>query len=267
MGNCKTVCREIEESEVGSHLSEMAEGHLRSCRNCHEFNDSRVKLRKMVAGLGAVKAPADFDFRLRARLVNEEGNRPAIFLSRKQAFGFPSVVLATLALLVCAGLAARVLWPSNNNSTVVQSEPAKIDQPAPPFTQNRPAEREQVAKGPDRIPNQTMIRNEPTDARQRRLAVQGAGRTTAVITKSKDRVATKDFSSGQAPIVKRNYSIVGNETAAIFPIEAAEPMKISLDYATGISRTISLPPLSFGSQQVVSPGVSQMVKTSAKGVW
>lgn len=265
MGNCKTVCREIEESEAGSHLSEMAEDHLRSCLNCHEFHDSRLKLRQMVAGLVAVKAPADFDFRLRARLANGEGKQPAAFLIGRQSFGFPSVVLATLALLVAAGLAARVLWPSTNSSSIVRSETPSVNQPAPPFKQN--PETQAVVKVPDQIFDQPIARNKPIVARPRSLAVTGTGRTAVAMTGSKDRVATKDFSSGQAPVVKRNDSIVGNETAAIFLIEASEPMKISLDYATGISRTISLPPLSFGSQQVVSPGVSQMVKTSAKGVW
>lgn len=266
MGNCKTVCREIEESEAGSHLSEVAEGHLRSCLNCHEFNDSRLKLRQMVAGLVAVKAPADFDFRLRARLANE-GKQPAPFLIRKQAFGFPSLVLATLALLVGAGLAARVLWPSAGTSSIVRSETPSVNQPVPPFKEKPPAEKQAVVKVADRIPDQTSARNKPTVAKPGSFAVKGTGRTAVAMTRGKDPVATKDFSSGQAPVVKRNDSIVGNETAGIFPIEASEPMKISLDYATGISRTISLPPLSFGSQQVVSPGVSQMVKTSVKGVW
>jgi hypothetical protein len=221
----------------------------------------------MVAGLVAVKVPADFDFRLRARLANGEGKQPAAFLIGRQAFGFPSVLLATLALLVGGGLALRVLWPSTDSSSIVGSETPSLNQPVPQFKQNPPAETQAVVKVPDQIFDQTIARNKPTVARPRSLAVRSTGRTALAMTRSKDRVATKDFSSGQAPVVKRNDSIVGNETAAIFLIEASEPMKISLDYSTGISRTISLPPLSFGSQQVVSPGVSQMVKTSAKGVW
>ncbi len=64
----------------------------------------------------------------------------------------------------------------------------------------------------------------------------------------------------------RNDFVARSESAAVFPLEAAEPLRVSVDYATGGSRTISLPAVSFGSQQVVAQGAS-MMKTSARTVW
>jgi hypothetical protein len=65
--------------------------------------------------------------------------------------------------------------------------------------------------------------------------------------------------------IRRDQFFAKSQTSP-FSLEAAEPMRVSVDYATGGSRTISLPAVSFGSQQVVASGAS-MVKTSARTVW
>ena len=69
--NCVASCREIEEANVGQQLTEGATEHVRNCAKCRDFYESRLKLRQMVASLGTVEAPADFGFRVRARIATE----------------------------------------------------------------------------------------------------------------------------------------------------------------------------------------------------
>jgi hypothetical protein len=262
IANCKTVYREIEESEVDHQLSEMAAQHVLSCTMCQEFYESRIRLRNMLAALGTVEAPSDFDFRVRARLANEKGKSHAAFSIRRREFGFPSLILATLTLLVGGIFAARSLWSPIISSPIAQSEPSGKE-PVGSVGQNAAMGNEEVGQSS----NQTNPAGPSSEAKPQTLTTKRAGRTSVASLRNSGPVASKDFSSAQAPIVKRQELLKRTETAAIFPIEASEPLRVSLDYATGISRTISLPALSFGSQQVVNRGVSPMVKASAKGVW
>ncbi|MGH9880925.1 MAG: hypothetical protein ACRD6N_05770, partial [Pyrinomonadaceae bacterium] len=81
-----------------------------------------------------------------------------------------------------------------------------------------------------------------------------------------DRTTSKDFSSLPAPVVKRADSIAN--AASVFPIDASyDSMKLSLDDSSGVSRTISLPRVSFGSQRVLAGEPGSKVKTSTKGIW
>src|SRR4029078_3722879 len=68
--NCKVIRRELDELMLGEGWSAAAREPLRECAECREFHVQQTKLRQIVGSLGTVEAPADFDFRLRARLAN-----------------------------------------------------------------------------------------------------------------------------------------------------------------------------------------------------
>ena len=67
--NCKSVYLQVEEAEPGWKPGEAVVEHLSRCGQCQTFYEERAKLRQLVGSLGTVKAPPDFDFRLRARLL------------------------------------------------------------------------------------------------------------------------------------------------------------------------------------------------------
>ena len=69
--NCAASRREVEESDIAQQLSAAANAHLRDCAKCRDFYESRQKLREMVRNLETVEAPADFNFRVRARIAGE----------------------------------------------------------------------------------------------------------------------------------------------------------------------------------------------------
>src|SRR5688572_25408851 len=112
--NCRNVRREIEEVAAGDLLSSSATDHLKNCPQCETFREERLKLREMLSTLGAVEAPGDFEFRLRARLANEKRGQP--FVMRNLSFGFRSATVATILLLIGSALLFVSLRTQPNSS-------------------------------------------------------------------------------------------------------------------------------------------------------
>src|SRR5262245_5192619 len=103
---CEAIRRELDELNLDETCSTAAIEHLRDCGACREFHEKQTKLRQIVGSLGTVAAPADFDFRLRARLANESSSASGFnfvawpVLRRGVAAAAMVIVFATGALLV-----------------------------------------------------------------------------------------------------------------------------------------------------------------------
>src|SRR5256714_4810084 len=103
MTDCKAYRSEIEESANG--LSDAARAHASSCSACGEFQRGHDSLRRLVGGLERVEAPADFEFRLRARIAARRGTRGGRpFAGRRNLYGFGAVTAALCFLAVSASL-------------------------------------------------------------------------------------------------------------------------------------------------------------------
>lgn len=240
---CKTVSREIDELERGQEPGAMTRAHLGECGSCSDFYDGRLKLQRMIGGLENVEAPGDFDFRLRARLANERSKSASRFSTSAFGFGLPSVALALIAILVGVGLFIRVTTDTARHPpAVAQSETRQGSEPNPAVSKIVPETSQLKASGND-VPKAAQ-----------------SDQPARVASDRKNRKGSKTANT------LRNDFVARSESAAVFPLEAAEPLRVSVDYATGGSRTISLPAVSFGSQQVVAQGAS-MMKTSARTVW
>jgi hypothetical protein len=244
--NCKDVCTEIDESERGQELSLDAAEHLRMCAECRSFYQDRNKLRQMVASLETIEAPADFDFRLRARLANEKVNSRSRVLLGPFSFGLPSVAVALLILIV----GAVVFYRGYKPVPVAQITPPAVTPNAPPNT----LDHQTPGAG-----NQTAEVTQPVKpGKPKRSPASKALTTVAQKTKS----AVVESAVVPAPTIRQNDSV------AAFPIGTSnQSLKVSFDDGSGIPKTISLPTVSFGSQRVLTRGDMQVFKTSAKGVW
>src|SRR5215211_1511977 len=104
--NCELIRRELDELNLDQTCTTAAVQQLRECSECREFHEKHTKLRHIVGSLGTVAAPADFDFRLRARLANESGSAAShltfdwAFVRRGLAAAAVLLVFATGAYLV-----------------------------------------------------------------------------------------------------------------------------------------------------------------------
>src|SRR5215217_9470155 len=100
--NCEVIRRELEELMLDETCSSAATEHLRECSACREFHQQETKLRQIVGGLGTVSAPADFDFRLRARLAGDSSSAGLAWPFARRGFALATVLLvfATGAVLM-----------------------------------------------------------------------------------------------------------------------------------------------------------------------
>lgn len=67
--SCDKFRNEIEEMPRGNALAAGVSAHVASCESCRAFRVERERVRGLVAELARVEAPADFEFRLRARIA------------------------------------------------------------------------------------------------------------------------------------------------------------------------------------------------------
>ena len=256
--NCAVSRREIDESNIGEQLSAAASGHLQDCATCRDFYESRLKLREMVSNLGTVEAPADFDFRVRARIAGERAGTSPGFSIGNWAHGFPSIALATLVLLVGGGFVLRVWHSPTENPSIVRTEAPLKNQPSPSVDLNSSGRTQEVTA---------------SENGKHELLASDVGKGVRVNTMQqsafarKNRVSTRELSSVSAPVIKQ-VDAIALDASPVFPIEASpQPLNVSLDYAKRGSRTISVPALSFGSEGVLTGEGSSIVRTSTKGVW
>jgi len=233
--NCEIIRRELGELMLDEAYSSSAVEHLRECADCRDFHDRQTKLRQIVGSLGTVSAPPDFDFRLRARLANEASAASQFHFWPVVRRGFAVaallVVLATGAVLV-----KNVVNRPSGSGEVAGKEGPKVDQPDKPVGTVTPTvpqngDKNLVAVNPDKHP---QIKND---------------RYTPIGSPNKRQIVSVDRSALGAEVIKQS-DLVGASPA--FPIDVSDQaFKVSLADGRGNAKTISVPPISFGSQKIV----------------
>jgi len=232
---CEPVRRELEELTLNETFGGATAGHLRDWAECREFQRQQMKLRQIVGSLGTVNAPADFDFRLRARLAAD---------SQRSSFrSFAVKGLATAAVLVVFGVGVAVVWQRNAPQGPVAE--------APRTTQTKPDEQIGITKPAPEVTPTVAVNHEPKPKVERSFVVKPKRTLTAL-----------DFSSERASVISNARPALNSE--AVFPIDASlQSLKVSLDDGRGNARTISFPTVSFGSQRVLTTAN----QFAPKGVW
>jgi len=229
--NCEVVRRELDELMPGEACSATATEHLRECASCREFHGQQTKLRQIVGSLGTVEAPADFDFRLRARLAQSNGS------SVYWPFARRGLAVAAVVIVFAVG----VVVVRN-----VMDQPAEVDKVA---QQHQPPQTEK----PEEV---KPVRKEEKKQQQ---AVAGVIENTPLVIRKGDRRPQIDYrkrslssiaiSSTRAEVINGAQPVA---VSAAFPIDASlQSFRVSLDDGRGNAKTISVPAISFGSQRMV----------------
>jgi hypothetical protein len=243
--NCEVIRRRLDELMLDEAASASVSEHLNDCSDCREFHRTQMKLRQMVGSLGTVAAPADFEFRLRARLANDaNGTLPFGFTN--WLFTRRGLAMASVVILFAVG--AVMVWN-------VMNQPAtpNVAEQNPPATTPRETPRQiQTPSVPQQTPEFTagVPESSPQRIRNER-PIQASQRV-------KRQLSSVDFSGTGAEVVS------ATDPAVVFPIDASlQPMRVSLDDGRGNARTISVPTISFGSQRTLTSG-NQFTQ---KGSW
>jgi hypothetical protein len=230
VANCKTVRREIEEVDYGEKLAGSVMEHLAVCGHCERFYHERRKLREMVGSLETVSAPPDFELGIRSRLANERVNARAGVLLNGFTFGFPSVAFATLLLVIGGVFALRTWNVSNPDITAVKTERLGTNESSNQIEQPTPTDSAVKSKPDNRMLEPS--RNDVTEANRSEHSMKRRQLSSAVASsRTSSRLATKEFSSTEAPVVKKEEAVASLESS-IFPIESSsQPLRLSNDYS------------------------------------
>ncbi|HEY0730598.1 MAG TPA: hypothetical protein VGD38_21110 [Pyrinomonadaceae bacterium] len=252
---CEPVRRELEELMLNDNFSAASTEHLRTCLECHEFHRQQTKLRQIVGSLGTVSAPADFDFRLRARLA-ADAEAPSF-----RFWTFTVKGLATAAVLVVFGVGSVMVWQRMDDPApaVAVTQPPQVTSPEAGATADPNRAGNSMTFGvtnPSGADNSSIADNQKAPSRQK-------PERPRIAHTPKRTVSTVDFSSERATVISNTSPAV--DSATVFPIEASlQSVKVSLDDGRGNARTISFPTVSFGSQRAMTNTANQF---NSKGEW
>lgn len=199
----------------------------------------------MVGSLGTVEAPADFDFRLRARLAND---------SPSNVFHYWPLVqrgLAVAAAVIVIAFAVVVVKNVRNQQKEVVAENPAVPQQSPRQVEAAPAN---TTTGSEH----TAV-HLPTSGPEKNRSE----RPPHAAKKIKRPLTAVEFSNQRAEFISAAEA-VNSDASTVFPIDASlEPLRLSLDDGRGNARTISVPTIRFGSQRML-PNRNQLAE---KGIW
>ena len=257
--NCRNIQREIEEAASADLLSAAAASHLEACAACETLSRQQTRLQAIVSSLGTVEAPGDFDFRLRARLAAEgRGHRRSLPFANL-SFSLRFAAVAAMLLLIGSAFVFVSFRGRPNNPVIAGGEKQITPQLTGTDSPTNPIVLPASVK-----PDEPQVANAP----KKNEGTRGRRLNSELATyRNSDRVGTQDISSKGARVLTRDDQLAESYPTAAFPINASyQSHKVSVDNGRGTSRTISLPSVSFGSQQTLSQTPSPLI-ASARDSW
>jgi hypothetical protein len=259
--NCRNIKREIEARGAGRFSSAVME-HIERCAACETISRQQSELHALVSSLGRVEAPADFDVRLRARLAAEERDKSRSFAFADLSFGLRSAAVAAV-LLVIGSTFVFVTFRNRPDAVLAGNKQVAVT-PVTPESKPKSIENGEKPVGSDAAQSRTTAEAGSNPLPRPRRNV---GWRSELASLRNNRLGTRDQSSTSAGVLKRNDQLAEAYPTAAFPINASyQSLKVSVDNGSGLSRTISLPTVSFGSQRTLSNSASPLM-ASARGTW
>lgn len=271
--DCKRCRVEIEEAGPGAGLSASTGAHLAACAGCRAFRAESESLRSLVAGLGRVDAPSDFEFRLRARLAAEGAGRARVGWRTY----FPRAAWAAAAgcLLLAVGFSLRpgqtatpaagvgsqpspVAEAGGNQTDPIQRPSNAVQRPSNAVTAathtNAPAE---VAKAEGEAGGNRVVNNRRADRRRRPQTIM-------------PRAAVEEIATavgGAARFDEHSRSVIGGTVIPLQVSAEERPLQVTFKDMQGASRVIRVDPVAFGSREPNLTGARVVNATHKQGVW
>lgn len=269
MSDCYLYQSEIDGAAEGGELGRAARAHVAACRACGGELRARESLRALVRGLDRVEAPADFEFRLRARMAGGEraGGRRGPFRGLRLAYAFAPVAAAACFLVVSAALyyrqAARTGAVRPAASAV---EPARGGAAAGVAT----GAEVEVARAPEGGDAPPVA--DKNDAAGNHAA--SPSKRAAVVTRQAASVASRGERSLRAARETRLYGVntarVVRPQGVTFAVKTqSEPLRMILRDERGGGRVVPMRAVSFGSQELIAreSTLRQKAGVGNEGVW
>ena len=263
MSECKIYRREIEEATDGRGVSTGLRLHVSSCRACGDELSRRESLRALVGGLGKVEAPADFEFRLRARMAAAKaGQDRGRFSGTRWLYSFAPVAVAACFVVVSATLYFR--QPARTNtpaaSPVVAASPAR----------NVERERAASVSTQSESPESTVEGEQTAKAVPVEMASTKTHRSSQELNtrgRQSRGVAVRNVKRADVEPMTAVSSVSG---ARVLTLKApSEPLRVILRDERGAERVVPMRSVSFGSQDFLARGAAKPSAATVEvgGVW
>jgi hypothetical protein len=250
--SCLPFQAEIEDGAAANRaIGSAAQEHLTACSVCTAAFDEHSRLRELIAGLEPVTAPADFDFRLRARLSSVAPRKASAFGWRWNAWKAPVFGLATAAALAVGGTAAfnsGMFRMSTEHGPLNAAGQIQAGVASLVWNKDEPTT---VAVVPDR-PTTSAVSDRTGAASRRNSGIQSSeisvkGPAQTIVPVGFDQ---PDPNNGEFEVLGR--------TSASKPITVQE---------RGRRRSVSVSPYSFGSQDMITPASSGALPPASERIW
>ena len=137
MDGCNQVKRVIDEADRPDAIAFAASQHMASCAACSAFADERARLKELITAAGRVSAPADFDIKLKARLLQVKDRRSRWWVVPA---GYLKLGAATAALVVAVVAAQTTNFFSGEQSQAPGGDVARTQPASPPSADAMPAQ-------------------------------------------------------------------------------------------------------------------------------
>jgi hypothetical protein len=256
---------------------------MAACAACRAFGEERFALGRLIGGLEKVSAPADFDFRMRARIAAEasaRAPRPKWLNFSPAALSWP--LAACFALVISGALYFQQQQPDAPTTPVEQSRAVNVSiTPTPQAStveatsQHAPPRIDEVQRGETLQGADVPSLKNSLAVRQRvSLAGRVAGRARVDATQTGERVEESNSASlpAGAPVRYAANAVAQGQRVASIPVQVSaeeRPLKVLLQETGGSARTISVEPVSFGSRDVIGrpATLSKASLSTNQGVW
>jgi hypothetical protein len=284
--NCEQYRAGVEEAAGGAGRlpRRAAASHAEACAACRAFGEETAALRELVAALPRVDAPADFEFRLRARMNAADSARAHSWSLNllPRAAGFAAA--GALALAAAVALQTRNSQTPGPQQTMI---PLAAEHPAanPVTTANaetmQPAAR--VEKSREALAAETararIASGEDGAAKRKGKAVELAVAARGAQRKPADagwqsRETVAGVGEAPRPMETRTSGMTGSPIIVSMPVPLPvsadeRPLQVLFKDAQGGERVVNVDPITFGSNEPAArPTSVNYTKASKKqGVW
>lgn len=264
---CEAYRAVIEESAGRGAAPGGALGaHLGECAACREFGREREALAGLLGGLASVAAPADFEFRLKARMARQRAADKSLLRRFRLA---PGLAAGAVAACLLAASALYLRAPQTAHGPVA-ARPAASDSPsATDAGQSEPAEVADVNRQAEvKVENAAAVSEPERGAGQQTLSVPASGRRSA----PRARRATREDTFGvlAATVIDGGHARqLAEAPRAVALRTSPETLRVLLRDERGGSQVLPMRSVSFGAQGPVGSDARAVRAsyTDKEGVW
>lgn len=213
--NCQTIRETIDTASRRAGYGETVHTHLGGCSDCRRHADETSSLLALLNAQPRVEAPADFDFRLRARIARaqSEPQVAAGLLERFRAKSFSLGRAATAMAAITVALTASTIYLTNPNEVATPSGPMIAENKTPPQVETVVSNTAQPVRAARAATGRATYRS------VKHQAIQPASITTAVASAVAGKVdnSASFYSRGNRQVITAslNRDLIGAEGAGL----------------------------------------------------